>query len=175
MQSMEEWLYSGDENVYVKSILEDKAKGLNELGTKIYKRYHDWERLKESLFKLNRSLNEIIQKSKDISQSVNLSQSDKEEIAKLLNDHSNLSNQTENQINTLPKTTEPPQRWEDVEKKTVELDKVNFNFLFFRELNKYMRMPIKEQRKTLTRRQKRQKKPKQKLKLNKLRIKPLRM
>ena len=124
MQTMEDWLYSGDENVYVKSILEDKAKSLNEIGTKIYKRYHDWERLKESLFKLGRTLNELVQKSKDVGQSVNLSQADKEEITKLLNDHSNLFTQTENQINTLPKTSEPPQRYEDVDKKTTELDKV---------------------------------------------------
>jgi hypothetical protein len=129
MQNMEDWLYSGDENVYVKSILEEKGKPLNELGTIIYKRYHDWERLKESLFKLGRSLNEIGQRTNNASLSVNLNQTEKEEITKLLIDHSNLLNQLENQVNTLPKLIDPPQRWEDVEKKTTELDKVNLKFL----------------------------------------------
>jgi hypothetical protein len=124
MQTMEDWLYSGDENVYVKSILEERAKSLNELGTNIYKRYHDWERLKESLFKLGRTLNELVQKTNDASKSVNLNQTDKEEITKLLNDQSNLLNQLENQVNTLPKIVDPPQKWEDVDKKTSELDKV---------------------------------------------------
>jgi hypothetical protein len=124
MQTMEDWLYSGDENVYMKSVLEDKSRVLNELGTKIYKRYHDWERLKESLFKLGRTLNEIVQKSKDATLSVNFNQSDKEEFSKLLNDHTSLYNQIENSINTASKTSEPSHKWEEVDKKTTELDKV---------------------------------------------------
>jgi len=124
MQMMEDWLYSGDENVYVKSILEDKAKILNELGSKIYKRYHDWERLKESLFILARTLNELVQKSNDSNQSINLTQSEKDEVSKLLADHSNFYKHTESQINTLQRFSDAPQKFEDVDKKTAELDKV---------------------------------------------------
>jgi hypothetical protein len=124
MQIMEDWLYSGDENVYVKSILEDKAKGLNELGSKIYKRYHDWERLKESLFIFGRSLNELVQKSNDSNQSINLTQSDKDEVSKLLADNTNYYNQSEKQINTPQRFSDAPQKFEDVDKKLAELDKV---------------------------------------------------
>ena len=124
MQIMEDWLYSGDENVYVKSILEDKAKGLNELGSKIYKRYHDWERLKESLFIFGRSLNELVKKSNDANQSINLTQTEKDEVSKLLADNTNYCNQSEQQINTPQRFSDAPQKFEDVDKKLTELDKV---------------------------------------------------
>jgi hypothetical protein len=62
MRGMEDWLYSGDEEVYNKSVLETKGKDLNDLGTKIYKRYHDWTKLAESLDKLESIINLNIKK-----------------------------------------------------------------------------------------------------------------
>ena len=121
MQTVEDWLYSGDENVYIKSILEDKASALNELGSKIYKRYHDWERLKESMFILGRSLNELVQKSNDANQSINLTQGEKEEVLKLLADTTSYFNHSENQINTLQKFLDAPQNTKMLTKRRLNL------------------------------------------------------
>jgi hypothetical protein len=129
MQKMEDWLYSGDENVYVKTILEEQAKELNDLGTKIYKRYHDWGKLGESLNKLEQCVNLNVKKlEENTPQTANLNQTDRDEISNLIVTYNNLLNEGRVQFNKFPKFADPPARFEDVDKASEELVKVNQNY-----------------------------------------------
>lgn len=130
MQAMEDWLYSGDEEVYVKSILEEKGKNLSDLGTKIYKRYHDWEKLYESLGKLEQCINlnvnkvnEEFSKLKSGTPTI-LNQSDLDELTNTVSHYNTMLNEGKNQAGTYPKIADPPLKWEDVNKASEELVRV---------------------------------------------------
>jgi hypothetical protein len=131
MNEMETWLYSGDEAIYDKSVLEARGKNLNELGTKVYKRYHDWGRLSESLNNLENSINGNINRlntefEKKKTNSSILTQKDFEELQKIINNYNNLLNESRTQFGTHPKFTDTPIRYEDIDKATEELNKVKY-------------------------------------------------
>jgi hypothetical protein len=126
MQKMEDWLYSGDEEVYNKSVLETKGKDLAELGQKIYKRHHDWCRLSESLDKLEGVINLRVKNLQENSpQTSFLTASDKDELSKLIVQYNNLLNEGRTSYTKFPKFGEAPARYEDVDKASEEFVKVN--------------------------------------------------
>ena len=60
MDELIEWLYSDDEGLYNKSILERKSKDMKNLGDQIYKRYNDWNALNEKYSKIESIVNDTI-------------------------------------------------------------------------------------------------------------------
>ena len=133
MQKMEDWLYSGDEEVYNKTVLEAKGKDLGELGSKISKRYHDWSKLSESYEKLESCINLNIKKLNQVTpQTSFLTQGDREEIQKNIVNYNNILNEGRIQYTKFPKLGDPPARYEDVDKASEELVKVRIiNFKIF--------------------------------------------
>jgi len=125
MQTVEDWLYSGDEAVYDKPTLEAKSKDLNELGTKIYKRYHDWGKLFESLQKLEQCVNLNARKlEENTAQTACLSQADREELGNIVVSYNSFLNDAKAQYTKFPKFGDAPIRYEDVDKSSEELVKV---------------------------------------------------
>ena len=124
MNEMEQWLYSGSEDVYVKSFLDDKVKGLNELGQKIYKRYHDWDRLSESLKKLEGvvALNE--KKVNDTTQNIFLNQADRDELKKLVEQNTALYKEAVAKFEQGSRISDSPIPYDQVEKAADEFVKV---------------------------------------------------
>ena len=125
MQKMEDWLYSGDEEVYNKSVLEGKGKELAELGQRIYKRNHDWCRLSDSLDKLEGVINLRVKNLQENSpQSSFLTTADKDELSKLIINSNNILNEGRTTFTKFPKFGDAPVRYEDVDKASEEFVKV---------------------------------------------------
>jgi hypothetical protein len=125
MNEMEHWLYSGSEDVYLKSVLDEKVKDLNELGNKVYKRYHDWERLSESL---NTLQNEIINKQGQANDTQNtfLKPEDREEFVKLINHSITLHKEGNAKFESGSRLADPPVAYQEVDKAIDEFSKVIF-------------------------------------------------
>jgi hypothetical protein len=131
MQTMENWLYSGDEEVYSKSVLDTRGKDLNDLGGKIYKRYHDWGKLSDDLNHLENKINLYVGQLNNEYEKVTkgescLSKEDVEEINKIITNYNNVLNEARTRFHQFPKFADPPMKYEDVEKAINELTKVNF-------------------------------------------------
>jgi heat shock protein 4 len=126
MQKIEDWFYSGDEEVYNKTVLESKSKDVSELGSKIYKRYHDWNKLSESLGKLERVVNLNIKKLEETTtQTSYLTQADRDEIAQIIVQYNNLLNEGKTSYAKFPKFGDAPAKYEDVDKVSEEFVKVS--------------------------------------------------
>ena len=126
MQKVEDWFYSGDEEVYNKTVLESKSKDLSELGSTIYKRYHDWNKLSESLEKLERVVNLNIKKLEEITtQTSYLTQADRDELAQIIVQYNNLLNEGKTSYTKFPKFGDAPAKHQDVDKASEEFVKVS--------------------------------------------------
>jgi hypothetical protein len=129
MNDMEEWFYSGDEEVFSKSAVDTKSKELNELGGKIYKRFFEWNKLADSVQNAEKVLgnclnnyNERLDNFKK-GNSPYLTQQDFDKIGTLINTfRENLAKYKEI-ANNAPKAAEPNIGW-DFHKNTEELVKV---------------------------------------------------
>jgi hypothetical protein len=131
MNEMEAWLYSGDEEVYNKSVIESRGKNLNDLGTTVYKRYFDWGKLGEALYALETATNGQLEKlsleceKQKKGEVTYITQQDFEEINKKINDSNTLLNSAREQYSSFPRFAEPPVRFESIEKAVNELNNVN--------------------------------------------------
>jgi len=129
MQVMEDWLYSGDEEVYNKAVLEEKGKDLNTLGTKINNRYHGWTRLSESFGKLEQCINLNINKLNTQHEKIkngektNMTAADLEELNQTIQTYNTHLNEGRVLYGKTPKITDPPATWESVDKLSDEFVK----------------------------------------------------
>jgi len=129
MQVMEEWLYSGDEEVYNKTVLEEKGKELNELGGKVYKKFNDWTKLSESYNKLEQCINLNIKKLNNefdnLSQNkpTTLNKAECDELQVIITSNNNILNEGRINYAQYPKLGDAPASWESVDKSSDEFVK----------------------------------------------------
>ena len=128
MNEMEQWLYSGSEDVYLKSALDEKVKDLNELGNKVYKRYHDWELLSESLNRLHNEVDKKQVQVNDSSQNTFLKPGDREEMTKLIHQNLNLHKEGSAKFEKGSRLADPPLAYQEVDKAIDEFSKVRLFF-----------------------------------------------
>jgi heat shock protein 4 len=130
MQEMEDWLYSGDEEVYLKSRLEERGKALNDLGSALYGRFHGWNKLEESLSKLEQILNLNVNKYNEEYDKVskglptNLNKNDVEELSKHIQHYNNYLNEGKASYTKGSRLLDPQLKWQDVDKTSEEFVKV---------------------------------------------------
>jgi molecular chaperone DnaK (HSP70) len=128
MNEMEQWLYSGSEDVYLKSALDEKVKDLNELGNKVYKRYHDWELLSESLNRLHNEVDKKQVQVNDSSQNTFLKPGDREEMTKLIHQNLTLHKEGSAKFEKGSRLADPPLAYQEVDKAIDEFSKVRLFF-----------------------------------------------
>ena len=63
MDELMNWLYNDEqkEDLYDKKKLEEKSKGMKQIGDKIYKRYNEWNKLNEKYKRLESIINDTIE------------------------------------------------------------------------------------------------------------------
>ena len=64
MDVLLEWLYSGDEDIFNKAVLEVKGKDMLTLGNTIYSRMMNWNQLEENITLLEKAIEKVIQATK---------------------------------------------------------------------------------------------------------------
>ena len=64
MNTLYNWLYSEDEEIFNLKKLEEKSKDMLNIGNKLYSRFNNWIHLKENLEILNNSITKIKNKLK---------------------------------------------------------------------------------------------------------------
>ena len=126
MNEMEQWLYSGSEDVYVKSILDERVKNLNELGNRIYKRYHDWERLADSLKRLQEKVAQNQTIANDVNQNSFLNQFERDELRTLVQKNIEYLNEGMSKFQQSTRKADAPISYEQVDKLVDEFSNVKF-------------------------------------------------
>ena len=129
MTEIENWFYSGDNDIFVKSSIESRSKPLNDLGGKVYKRFYDWGKLSESLAMyeniINTNLQQYNQKYESfVKGTSNLTQNDCDEITKLISTHNTQLNEYMKQFTSYPKCMDIPISHENVTKASEDFTKV---------------------------------------------------
>ena len=140
MAEMESWFYSDDEAIYNKATIETKSKNLNELVSKVYKRFHDWGKLGEVLINfesiINSNLKTFNERYTIFTQGAgSLNQQECEEIQALITENNNKLNEWRTQSTSYPKHLDCPVSHETVSKQGEELTKV---LLFNLENKQYL-------------------------------------
>ena len=64
MDTLLDWLYSGDEDIFNKAVLESKGKDMLTLGNTIYSRMMNWNQLEENITLLEKAIDKVIQATK---------------------------------------------------------------------------------------------------------------
>jgi len=131
MDEVENWLYSGDEAVYDKNILESKSSKLVELTNKIYGRFNAWKNLEEALVFLDNYTQENVNKVNQLCESNMKDFINSEEMFNLIFNSNKQLNDLKEQMNKFPKSMDPPTTAEKLKKQYDELNQVIF--LFFRK------------------------------------------
>jgi molecular chaperone DnaK (HSP70) len=129
MARAEEWFYSGDEAIYNKATIESQTKELNDLGSKIYKRFYDWNKLGDALASFDKVLNALLNVFNEkyalfTKGQGSLNQQDCQEITTMITNANNQLNEWRTQAATLPKHMNPPVLSENVSKIAEEMTKV---------------------------------------------------
>jgi hypothetical protein len=129
MNQMEEWFYSETEEILNKAEIDSRSKELNELGTKVYKRYFDWGKLVETVANaeqiLQTCLNTFNEKCEAFKKGTgSLNQQDIDKVTGIISTYNNNLNEIKNQVTSYPRVTDPPVSWESVHKLADELLKV---------------------------------------------------
>lgn len=128
MKEMEDWLYSGDEQIYDKATLEAKGKNLNDAGTKLYNRFNNWERLNQSLSESESHLQRHIQKHTEersrIGKGSVLSQQEHDELTKIFEDFQLLIAEAISASNEVPKFMDPNHNYQTINDKLTQTNNV---------------------------------------------------
>jgi hypothetical protein len=129
MADMESWFYSGDEAIYNKATIETKSKDLNDLGSKVYKRFYDWGKLSDAFVKFESTVNSTLSTFNErfaIFQNGagSLNQQECEDIQNLITTANNQLNEWRTQANSYLKHLDCPVSHENVSKQADELTKV---------------------------------------------------
>jgi hypothetical protein len=129
MTDMESWFYSGDEEVFNKATIENKSKDLNDIGSKVYKRFYDWGKLGDAFAKfestVNSSLNTFNERFAIFNSGAgSLNKQELEDIEKLISAANNQLNEWRTQSTSYLKHLDCPVSHENVSKQADELAKV---------------------------------------------------
>jgi heat shock protein 4 len=129
MNKMEEWFYSESEDVLNKAEIDVRSKELNELGTKVYKRFYDWGKLVETLANVEKVLQTCLTNFNEKCEAYKkgtgtLNQQDIDKITSILTTYNNGINEIKSQIHSYPRVADPPTSWENVHKMADEVVKV---------------------------------------------------
>jgi hypothetical protein len=124
MDEVETWLYSGDEQVYDKNVLEAKSSKLMEITGKLYARYKSWVNLEDAVYQLDKFNLENVNKVNQICES-NLKDFIKsDELFNLISNSSEQMNEIKTQITKTPRVMDPPITDEALKKQYDELNLV---------------------------------------------------
>ena len=124
MDEVETWLYSGDEQVYDKNVLESKSSKLMEITGKLYARYKSWVNLEDAVYQLDKFNVENVNKVNQICES-NLKDFIKsDELFNLISNSSEQMNEFKTQITKTPRVMDPPITDEALKKQYDELNLV---------------------------------------------------
>jgi len=141
MDEVETWLYSGDELVYDKNILESKCSKLIELTGKLYGRYHNWNNLDETVSYLEKYNLENINKVNQICESNMKDFIKSDDMFNLISNSNQQLNELKVQMNKTPKFMDAPTTAEKLRKDYDELNKVIF-ILITKNLNNIYNLKI---------------------------------
>lgn len=134
MDEVETWLYSGDEQVYDKNILEAKGSKLMEIAGKLYGRFQVWRDLEEAVYQMDKVNQQNVNKVNQICES-NLKDFIKsDELFNLISNSSQQLNDLKTQIIKTPRVMDAPTTAEALKKQYDDLNQVNFllnDFYFF--------------------------------------------
>ncbi len=108
MNTLYDWLYSEDENIYNLDSLNSKSKDMYKVGDPIYSRYSNWESLEENINLLEKAILEIGEKLKNEKETVNLNKDDFDKLNKLINDAINKGKETKSAFDKGERTKQPP-------------------------------------------------------------------
>lgn len=136
MDEVETWLYSGDELVYDKNILESKCIKLVELTGKIYRRYHNWNNLEETVAYLEKYNLQNVNKVNQICESNMKDFIKSDDMFNLISNSNQQLNDLKEQMTKTPKFIDAPTTAEQLKKQYDELNQVIFillvnNFILF--------------------------------------------
>lgn len=124
MDEVESWLYSGEEQVYDKNILESKSAKLMEIAGKLYARFYSWRNLEEAVYQIDKNNQENVNKVNQICES-NLKDFIKsDELFNLISNASQQLNELKTQITKTPRVMDPPTTAEALNKQYDELNQV---------------------------------------------------
>jgi len=124
MDEVENWLYSGDEQVYDKNILEAKSSKLMETAGKLYGRFQSWRDLEEAVYQINKFNEENVNKANQICES-NLKDFIKsDDLFNLISNSSQQLNDLKTQIANTPRVQDPPTTAQALKKQYDELNQV---------------------------------------------------
>jgi len=134
MDEVETWLYSGDEQVYDKNVLEAKSSKLMEITGKLYARYKSWVNLEDAVYQLDKFNVENVNKVNQICES-NLKDFIKsDELFNLISNSSEQMNEFKTQITKTPRVMDPPITCEALKKQYDELNLV-LNYFMIKIFN----------------------------------------
>lgn len=140
MKEMEEWLYSGDEEVYNKNTLEQKGKSLDEAGTKLFKRIGDWEKLNEALqtaeSNLQKHLEKLHEERGKLGKDSALSQAEHDEISKIFENYQVLVAEALSRTQGVPKFMDPLHDPQELNKQIKDYNEVTIHSYFILENTK---------------------------------------
>ncbi len=126
MDEVETWLYSGDETVYDKNILESKCSKFIELTGKIYGRYKNWINLEEAIVYLEKYSLENVNKVNQICESKMKDFFNSDDMFNLISNSNQQLNELKVQMNKTLKFMEAPMTGEQLRKQFDELNQVKF-------------------------------------------------
>jgi hypothetical protein len=134
MAEVEQWFYSGDEGIYNKATIDTKSKDLNDLGSRVYKRFYDWNKINEAIIRyegiINSSVKTFNERYALLSQGTgSLNQQECEDVQKLIALHNNQLNDLRGQVNGYLKHLDPPVTHDSINKHCDDLTKVKFFYL----------------------------------------------
>lgn len=129
MDEVETWLYSGDEQVYDKNILEAKGSKLMEIAGKLYARFQAWRDLEEAVYQMDKYNQENVNKVNQICES-NLKDFIKsDELFNLISNSSQQLNDLKTQIAKTPRVMDSPTTAEALKKQYDEINQVIYFFI----------------------------------------------
>jgi len=126
MDEVETWLYSGDEQVYDKNILEAKSSKMMEIAGKLYARFISWRDLEEVVYQMEKYNVENVNKVNQICESTFKDFIKSDDLFNLISNSSQNLNELKTQIIKTPRVMDPPITAEVLKKQYDELHQVIF-------------------------------------------------
>lgn len=124
MDEVENWLYSGDELVYNKTVLEAKSGKMNEATNIIYKRYNEWNGLENVLQYVSEGNANCVNKINQICSSTIKNFIKEDEVFNLVSNANQQLNELNAQISKTPRFMSPPTTAEKLKKQYDDLYQV---------------------------------------------------
>jgi len=131
MDETETWLYSGDEAVYDKKLLETKCAKFIELCDRIYGRFNNWKNLDQAINFMDEYNASNMNRINQICDSSLKDFINQEELFNLIAASNKSLNDLKTELQKSPKFMDPPTSADKIKGQYNELNNVNKNFFFF--------------------------------------------